>query len=507
MTTLLRLLQTQAETRPERCAIKHRQLPTHYGELWLGIQRIANGLIEGGFKPGGRVAVLLENSPAYAAIYYGIWAAGGIAVGMNTAARPMDIAGACRHCDSRWLFVAENHPGLETLKQELSNQTQIIVISAPLGLDQLPWPGESISKKASQRSPATDAGQAASIIYTSGTTGRPKGVTLSHHNIYSNIQSINAYLQLGPQDLTSVVLPFFYSYGASILHTHLAAGAGLLLENSLVYPHQVIERMAAEKVSGFSGVPATFYLLEKRVQLEDHDLSALRYLTQAGGHMAADAINRWRLRLPHARFFVMYGQTEATARLTYLAQGSASEKSGSVGQAVNGVQLSISDAGEVCARGDNVMLGYWQDEERTREVLRDGWLHTGDLGYLDSEGFLYLKGRAVEQIKSGGHRIDPAEIEQALELQGDIAEAAVRGVQDDVLGEIIEAYVVIKQGCKPDVLSLKRHCAQYLASYKIPKIFQFVSQLPRTASGKIQRHQLGNVEMAPSTGIEPVTDP
>ncbi len=213
------------------------------------------------------------------------------------------------------------------------------------------------------------------------------------------------------------VLPFYYSYGNSILHTHLSCGASLVIENSFMYPHKVMERMVKEEITAFAGVPSTYYLLLARTKLANYDFSSLRYCTQAGGAMDVNRIQAFLELVPNVEFLVMYGQTEASARLSYLPPERMKEKPGSVGIPIPGVELTIRDAnndvlpsgkqGEVCARGANIMRGYWRDEEETDKVMKGGWLHTGDLGYVDKDGYYYLVGRNKEMIKTGAHRISP----------------------------------------------------------------------------------------------------
>jgi acyl-CoA synthetase (AMP-forming)/AMP-acid ligase II len=354
---------------------------------------------------------------------------------------------------------------------------------------------------------ATD--QLAAIIYTSGTTGHPKGVMLSHANLAANIRSIQQYLPIAADDRMLCVLPFYYSYGNSVLHSHLAKGATLILENSLMYPHKVVARMAELKATAFAGVPSTFYLLLARTKLAEFDLSSLRYCTQAGGGMDKTKIAQWCETVPQAQFFVMYGQTEASARLTYLPPGQRVEKAGSVGIAIPGVELSVRDendnaldvgiSGEVCARGDNVMLGYWRDEQESASVLRNGWLHTGDVGYRDADGFFFLVGRNKEMIKTGAHRVSPREIEELIASVDGVEEVAVIGVADEVMGQVIKACVVAR-GADQDALyrdtpyyeelrkKILRLCREQLAIYKMPKAVEFYEGFPKTASGKIQKH-------------------
>jgi acyl-CoA synthetase (AMP-forming)/AMP-acid ligase II len=211
-------------------------------------------------------------------------------------------------------------------------------------------------------------------------------------------------------------------------------------------------------------------------------------------------IEKLRQQLPNTEVFIMYGQTEATARLSYLAPEHLQTKLGSVGMPLAGVEIAVrnsegmnvatGEVGEICARGPNIMLGYWREPEMTAQVLRDGWLHTGDLGHLDEDGYLYIDGRAVEMIKVGAFRVSPQEVEEVLATCPGVQEVAVTGVADEVLGQSIKAVIVLREGAPADLRAVKAHCRQHLASYKVPKIVEFAAALPRTSSGKVQRFKL-----------------
>ena len=508
--SLVDLLRESARRFPERPAILQRGAAVSYGELWRGVCRAANALRVGGLAPGERVALLIENSPGYVMAYYAVLQAGGVAVGLNTAMRGAELVRNVAHCAANALIAMPGHPELPALMAARGTLRQVVTTPAtavsaaaagravPAGA--IAWHDWLAAVDEADVSAAVDSCVPASIIYTSGTTGDPRGVTLTHRNLVANTQSILAYLGLRETDRIVNVLPFYYSYGNSVLHTHLAAGASLLLENSLTYPHLVVQSMANERATGFSGVPATFALLLQRVPLADHDLSSLRYLTQAGGAMAPALTRRLRAALPAARLFVMYGQTEATARISYLPPERLDDKLGTVGIGIPGVAIEVQDAqgrrvpagveGEVCVRGDNVMLGYWENPAATAKVLRDGCLRTGDLGRLDEEGFLTLVGRSSDMIKTGAHRVSPLEIEEVvLELAG-VAECAAVGVADPILGEVVRVCVVAAEGAGLEPRTVQAHCRNRLAVYKVPKEVVFVATLPKTASGKVRRFML-----------------
>lgn len=215
--------------------------------------------------------------------------------------------------------------------------------------------------------------------------------------------------------------------------------------------------------------------------------------------MPRPLIERLHAELPRVKLFIMYGQTEATARLTYLPPDKLESKMGSVGMAVPGVEIDVrfdgrsqppGEIGEICARGPSIMLGYWNDERATAEVLRDGWLHTGDLGHRDDDGFFYIDGRSVDMIKVGAFRVSPQEIEEVIAGIAGVEEVCAAGIADELLGQAVKATIVRREGAELDERAVKAHCRQHLAAYKVPKLVEFVSVMPRTSSGKIQRFKL-----------------
>lgn len=286
-----------------------------------------------------------------------------------------------------------------------------------------------------------------------------------------------------------------------MLHTHLSLGATLVLENSFMYPQRIVQRMAQVAATHFYGVPSSFYLLLERGQLSGTPLPALRHVAQAGGPMDPARIERFLQALPQVDFWVMYGQTEACSRLTTLNPRDRASKTGSVGRPLPGITLQVRDregqvlpageTGEVWASGPNLMLGYWASPDDTARTLVDGWLHTGDIGHVDADGFLFLHGRSREILKVGAHRVSPHEIEQCIQAVPGVAECAVVPLADDLLGEVVRACVIPSAGHPPLpqlTRDIQRHCREHLALYKVPKQIDFFDTLPRTASGKVQKH-------------------
>jgi acyl-CoA synthetase (AMP-forming)/AMP-acid ligase II len=338
------------------------------------------------------------------------------------------------------------------------------------------------------------------ILYTSGSTGTPRGVVQTFRNLAANSQSIVEYLGLEPTDRVMAILPFYYCYGRSLLQTHLLAGGSTFIDHRFMYPRVVLEAIGAEGCTGFAGVPLTFEILRRETDPAALALPRLRYLTQAGGPMRTETIAWARRAFAPARLFVMYGQTEATARLAYLPPERAAEKPGSIGTAIPGVVLRVVDedarevpvgeVGHLVARGANVTPGYLGAPEETAAILHHGWLWTGDLARRDADGFLYIAGRAKEILKIGGHRVSPVEMEDVLALHPAVAQAVVVGVPDPVQGERAVAFVVTRPGAHTEELELRRFCRDQLPAHKVPSRVELVEAIPCTEAGKPLRAEL-----------------
>jgi acyl-CoA synthetase (AMP-forming)/AMP-acid ligase II len=338
------------------------------------------------------------------------------------------------------------------------------------------------------------------VLYTSGSTGRPRGVVQTWRNLDANTRSIVEYLELGPDDRALLVLPLYYCYGRSVLQTHLFAGGSVFLDNRFAFPRTVLEALGAEGCTGFAGVPLTFEIIRRQVEVGSLSFPRLRYLTQAGGAMAPETIDWVRQAFRQAQLFVMYGQTEATARLSYLPPARAAEKRGSIGIPIPGVELRVVDddgrelpageAGHLVARGANVTRSYLDEPEASAEILRSGWLWTGDLATRDADGFLFHRGRSKEILKIGGHRVSPVEIEHVVAQHPGVAEAAVVGQPDPLKGEVPVAFVVGRAGGAPTEEEVRRFCAERLPAYMVPARVAVVGALPRNEAGKLLRAEL-----------------
>jgi acyl-CoA synthetase (AMP-forming)/AMP-acid ligase II len=487
---------------PQRAAFVRGQHTVTYEQLLLRAQCFAGSLRSLGIQSGERIAIVLDGDEDYLVAFYGALLVGAAAVPLCPDTRTGPLVYALAHSDASVVVLdANNVRYLDGQAALLPNLRHVVqrgdaVLERPGHLNVQPWAGMLVAPP--YQGTESEDGSLAALIYTSGTTGRPKGVMLSHKNLVANVRSIVQYLELAAHDVAGMVLPFYYVYGNSVLHTHLAVGATIAHVGSMAFPANVVKELQRCECTGFAGVPATFSRLLSVSTLKTGTLPALRYVTQAGAAMTPELLLKVRERLGHVRVFVMYGQTEAAARLSYLPPERIDEKLGSAGIAIPGVTLKICDGegrerprgelGEVVAQGDNVMLGYLQDPEATARVLRPEGLRTGDIGVMDEEGFLFLKGRESELIKSGGHRISPLEVEAALASVAGVREVAVCGLADELLGEAVAAFVV------EDAPLTKRQlldaCFQNLPKFKTPTQFYVIGDLPRGATGKLLRAQL-----------------
>jgi acyl-CoA synthetase (AMP-forming)/AMP-acid ligase II len=425
----------------------------------------------------------VENSLEYVAALFGIFEAGGIAVPINPDIAGPELGKILADCRPAILITRER-----TVARAGCPEIGSKVISAESAME-AHTDCESTALDSDPSAPAM-------VLYTSGTTGRPKGVVLTHGNLLANTHSIVEYLKLTREDSIVNVLPFFHSFGNSVLLTHLAVGGKVIIENRFAFPGQVVQAMQTLRPTGFSGVPTTFYILIHKTNFLERDWSFLRYVSQAGGAMRQEAIGQLRRALRNTPVYVMYGQTEASARLSYVPPEMLEKKPGSIGVAIPGCELRVIDAagnsvqgdevGEIVARGPNIMRGYLNDPDGSAGALRDGWLHTGDMARVDEDGYLYVAGRKSDFIKSAGYRIGPAEIEEVIaQSSPEVEDVAVFGVPDEVLGEAVAACVCCPQE-KFDAAAIRNLCMARLPLWKVPKHVIHAPQIPRTPSGKKQ---------------------
>lgn len=438
-----------------------------HGDLRAHAEGVAADLVAHGLRAGDRVALVGPSSPELAATLLGVVLAGATAVPLPASDPPARLGRMLARARPVAIF-AEGRAA--TTVQELCPGARVFGAVGRGTFD------------------SGEAGAPALVLFTSGSTGEPRGVVLSHANVIANTTSILASLPIRRDDRMMVVLPFYYSFGASLLFTHVRAGACLVVNNGFMFADRVLEEMQREACTAFAGVPSTYQILLRRSSLPKLTFPALRYVQQAGGRLAPAFVKELRERLPGTEVWLMYGQTEATARLSVLHPSRLDDKAHTIGKPIPGVTLAIED-GELVARGENVSAGYLDEPEATRETFRDGALHTGDLGTVDDEGFFVLTDRAKDFLKCGGYRVAMKEVEDALLAFPGMVEAAVVAIPDDLQGEAVEAWLVHPDGDAART-ALETHAKRSLLPHVQPRAIVFVDALPKTAAGKLARADL-----------------
>ncbi len=504
-TLIHHLLETSSAKYPDKTALIAGDVRAPYVHINSEANKLARLLLDHSIKKGDRVVLILENCPEYVISYYGVLKAGGVVVPLGTALKPASLRHLLSQLNPRALICSKKSIamlrscGLDHFDIKMLITTEPVNDGLFLNIKMISWEEMNSFNITGNINSPIDCSTLATIIYTSGSSGTPKGVMLSHENIIANTKSICQYLNLTKNDVQMVVLPFFYVMGKSLLNTLFAVGGTLVINNQFAYPYSILEQMIEEKITCFSGVPSTYTFLLHRSSLKAcrNKLNLLRLCSQAGGHMSAKTKLKLLQVLPdHTDLYIMYGATEASARLSYLEPEELTNKINSIGKPIPGVKLKVLDVnnkevapgkiGEIVAKGSNIMQGYWNDPETTAAVLDEHGYHTGDQGYMDEDGYLFLTGRKDSLLKVGGHRINPQEIEDAV-METDLAvEVAVVGLKDSLLGYKLIAIVAPINETVVIKMIMER-CATILPKYKLPTTIKFVKALPKKTNGKIDK--------------------
>ncbi|CAH8282099.1 acyl-CoA synthetase (AMP-forming)/AMP-acid ligase II [Mariniflexile fucanivorans] len=434
---------------------------------------------------GQNIVLISPNSVFFITAYLGIIKSGNTCVPLNFAIEQSNLDYILNTTECSTVFITES------LKHRLKFNTDIHLIDEEEALCHIE------NQKTNYFNSDFNKNQAAEIIFTSGSTGEPKGVIISHQNIITNTNSIIEYLKLSSTDRMLVVLPFYYCYGLSLLHTHLKVGGSIILNNNFMFLGTVIQDLKHYNCTGFAGVPSHFQiLLKKSESFKATEFPSLRYVTQAGGKLHDVFIKEFIEAFPTKEFYVMYGQTEATARLSYLPPELIHTKTSSIGKAIPNVELKIvndegnvikaNETGELLARGENIMLGYYKHDAETNLAIKDGWLYTGDIAKMDDDGYIYLVARKKEILKVGGKRVSPKEIEAVILSIPEIVDCTITGYDDDLLGEAILATIVIDHKIDESTIKEKilQVCSKNLSFYKIPQKIVFKTSIKISATGK-----------------------
>lgn len=518
------MIERSARDWPQNVALVFRDQPVTYAELEGAIARLAEGLLALGLKAGDRIALLLPNCSPFVYAYYAASRIGAVVVPANPLLKPAELEYIWRDADIRLVMTAPPLlPVVQAARQNLPGLTHVVNITSR---EELPDPAlasvpgfltlpevmqrkEEIRKLGNQEirklgnvpiAQFPSAEDCAVIIYTSGTTGHPKGAMLSHRNLTRNVEQVQAALQFTQADRFLTVLPLFHSFAGTVcMNTALATGCTSVLHENF-HPLRALESIARHGITIFCGVPAMFNAILQLPPeaLQGLDLSSLRLLVSGGAPLPAATLTTLE-----ARFGIPVlegdGPTECSP-VTSVNPLEGPRKVGSVGLPVPGVEIAIHDdhnrpvptgeIGEIVVRGDNVMLGYLNQPEATAEAMAGGWYHTGDLGTLDADGYLFIVDRKKDMVITSGLNVYPREIEEVLYTHAAVQDAAVIGMPDALRGEEVVAVVVRKPETSVTEKELTTYCRERLANYKIPRQILFRETLPRGGTGKVVKRLL-----------------
>ncbi|WP_425618699.1 acyl-CoA ligase (AMP-forming), exosortase A system-associated [Anatilimnocola sp. NA78] len=517
------LLRDSAARRPEQEALVHGKTRLNYAQAQAAAVSLGAILHQAGTKRLDRVGVLLEPSCELALSLFGISQAGGVFVPIHHGLFPEQVEHIVRDCSMTGIVIdVSRWKQLQPILEACDSLQFVILVGHDEAHTRLKTFRYSVADTATATATTEQAidKDLAAILYTSGSTGKPKGVMLSHANVVAGASIVSDYLGITSADRILAVLPFSFDAGLNQLTTAIQQG-GTCVMMKFLFAKEIVNMLAKERITGLAGVPPLWSLIaQDSSTLATTALPHLRYITNTGGAMPLSTLQRLRAAVPETQVVLMYGLTEAF-RSTYLPPAELDRRPTSMGKAIPNTEiLVLNEEGRLCApgeigelvhRGPTVSLGYWGQPELTDKVLRPNPLlppevsnhekvcYSGDLVKTDEDGFLYFVGRRDNQIKSSGFRISPTEVEEALCRTGQLRDAAVIGLPDEVLGQRIKAFVVPREGVAISQDQLVAHVATLLPRHMVPKVVEVLGELPKTSSGKINYPALRQREAGATT--------
>lgn len=497
MMNLSESLTAVAQENPQKVAFYFEDEPTTYGELDAQVTKFASGLAKIGFTEGDHIAILLGNSPQFVISLYGIMRLGATAIPINPTYTPEEISYMLNNSDAIAVITLDQlAPSFEKMEKSLPKMEQLIVCQTNpielqpkmktftdiLALGDIEWEQNRMEEEAT-----------AVILYTSGTTGKPKGAMLTHKNLFCNARDIRNYLKIR-NDVVITTLPMFHVFSLTVaLNAPLISGSTIIIIPKFS-PSEIFRVARKYKATVFAGVPTMYNYLYQYPQGKRDDFASLRLCISGGSSMPVALLKNFEQKF-QVTISEGYGLSEASP-VTAFNPLDRPRKPGSIGTSIinvenkvvdeNGNEVAVGEVGELIVRGPNVMKGYYKMPEETAKTIRNGWLYTGDLAKMDEDRYFYIVDRKKELIIVGGYNVYPREIEEVLYSHPEIVEAAVIGIPDPDLGEVVKAFVV-RRNEQLEKDEIHAYLSQKLAPYKQPKEIEWIDQLPKNATGKISR--------------------
>ena len=499
----------------EALVSRHQEMRLTYGELGREVERVARGLLGLGIEKGDRVGIWSPTRVEWTLLQFATARAGAILVNINPAYRSGEMAYAVNQSGLRLLVTApafktsDYRARIHEVRSQLPRLERVVVLGdqgtgvpGDLLWDDLLAAGVNVkADDVELRETLLDADDPINIQYTSGTTGNPKGATLTHHNILNNARSLAELLRYTAADRVCIPVPLYHCFGMGVGNLGcVTSGATMVYPAESFEPLATLEAIAGERCTSIYGVPTMFIAQLEHPRFAEFDLTSLRTGIMAGAPCPIEVMKRVINEMHASEVCIAYGMTE-TAPVSFLTrpEDTFDRRVSTVGTVLPHVEAKIIDPatgltaplatpGEVCTRGYLVMQGYWENPDATAEAVDPaGWMHTGDLGTIEAEGYLNIVGRIKDMVIRGGENLYPVEIEEVLFQHPAVASAQVIGVPDERMGEELMAWVVVREVGALTEDELKDFCKDRIAHFKVPRYVKFVDEYPMTVTGKVQK--------------------
>ncbi|MFD1445455.1 AMP-binding protein [Oceanobacillus profundus] len=531
-------LEESAKAYKEKKALYFMGKELSYHELFLKSKQMANYLQSLGVRKGDKVAIMLPNCPQAVISYYGILMAGGTVVQTNPLYTERELEYQLNDSGTSVIVCLDillprvtkvkgntelKHTIVTGIKDYLPFPKNLIypfiqkreynmVVKVEQSIDTHVWQLMMEKTPAEYLEPEIDPVEDLALLqYTGGTTGHPKGVMLTHYNLTSNVEMCESWLYKteNGREIVMGVLPFFHVYGmTTVMNLSIKQGSKMILMpkfNAL----DVLKAIDKQRPTLFPGAPTIYVALLNHPDLKKYDLSSIKACISGSAPLPTEVQEQFE-KITNGKLVEGYGLTESSP-VTHANFVWENRVNGSIGvpwpdtdckifkmDAID-EEAEVGEVGEIAVKGPQIMKGYWNNEEETNNVLKNGWLFTGDLGYMNEQGYFYIVDRKKDMIIAGGYNIYPREVEEVLYDHEGIQEAVVAGIPDAYRGETVKAYIVLKQDYSITEDALNEYCRKHLAAYKVPRIYEFRKEIPKTAVGKILRRKLVDEEVARQT--------